>query len=69
MNALDAVRTRLEEIAATATVAAEALGSGAVDLMPAELDRFAGQLDAIAGRLGDVCDRLAVGVDPQRAGR
>jgi hypothetical protein len=54
--------------ASTAETAAGALGAGAVDWLPPELERFAVQLDAIAGRLEDVCERLSVGVDPQRAG-
>jgi hypothetical protein len=68
MNALEHVRMRLQQISDTAGLAAEALGAGAVDWMPAELERFAWQLDAIAGRLEDVCERLAVGLDPQRTG-
>jgi hypothetical protein len=68
MNALEHVRNRLQEISATATLAAETLGAGAVDWMPAELDRFAWQLARLATRLGDVCERLAVGVDPQGEG-
>jgi hypothetical protein len=66
---LEHVRTRLEEISATAGLAAEALGGGTVDWMPAELDRFAHQLERVEARLADVCDRLAVGLDPQGAGR
>ena len=69
MPALDAVRTRLQEISATATLAAEALGAGGVDWMPAELDRFAIQLERVEARLADITDRLAVGVDPQRTAR
>ena len=56
------VRTRLQQISDTAGLAAEALDGGAVDWMPAELDRFALQLDAVFARLVDVCERLAVGV-------
>jgi hypothetical protein len=66
MSARDAVRHRLQEISATAALAAEAIGGAVLDFLPAELERFARQLDAVAGRLEDVCERLAVGVDPQR---
>jgi hypothetical protein len=69
MNALDTIRTRLLAIAATAETAAGALGAGAVDWMPAELDRFALQLERVGARLADITDRLAVGVDPQGEGR
>jgi hypothetical protein len=65
MNALDAIRDHLQAIAATATLAAEALGAGAVDWLPPELDRFAHQLERVGARLADITDRLAVGVDPQ----
>jgi hypothetical protein len=67
MNPLDAVRHRLQESAATAATAAEALNACAVDLLSPELGRLAGALDGIAGRLADVCDRLSVGIDPQGA--
>jgi hypothetical protein len=65
MNALDAIRTRLLCIAATAETAAVALGAGAVDWLPPELERFALQLERVGARLADITDRLAVGVDPQ----
>jgi hypothetical protein len=65
---LRAVRTRLLAIAATAETAAGALGAGAVDWLPAELERFAHQLERVGDRLADIADRLAVGVDPQGAG-
>jgi hypothetical protein len=66
MSALEHVRTRLQEISATASLAARALDGAAVDWLPPELDRFAMQLEAVAARLVDVCERLSVGVDPQR---
>jgi hypothetical protein len=65
MNALDAVRTRLQQVSATAALAAEVLGGATLDFLPPELERFVMQLDAVAGRLEDICERLAVGVDPQ----
>jgi hypothetical protein len=67
--ALDAVRTRLQAIASTAETAAGALGAGAVDWLPPELERFALQLERVGARLEEVCERLSVGVDPQGAPR
>jgi hypothetical protein len=64
----DTIRYRLEAIAAVAQTAAEALGGAALDFLPAELERFAVQLESVEARLADITDRLAVGVDPQRAG-
>jgi hypothetical protein len=52
------VRHRLQEIAATATTAAEALDAG-VDFLDGELGRFLGRLDAMLATLGDVCERLS----------
>jgi hypothetical protein len=69
MNALEHVRMRLQQISATAGLAAEALDGGSVDLMPPELERFAHQLERVLARLEDITDRLAVGLDPQRAPR
>jgi hypothetical protein len=69
VNALDAVLSRLHQIASTASLAARALDGATVDWLPPELDRFAWQLGRLAGRLEDVCERLSVGVDPQGAGR
>jgi hypothetical protein len=65
MNPLDAVRHRLQEIAATASTAAEALDAGSVDFLSPEVARLLGALDGVAGRLGDICERLAAGVDPE----
>ena len=39
----------------------------ALDYLSPELDRFALQLERVGARLADIVDRLAVGVDPQRA--
>jgi hypothetical protein len=69
MNPLDAVKHRLQEIAATASCAAEALDAGGVDFLDGELSRYLGRLDVLADRLADVCGRLALGVDPQGATR
>jgi hypothetical protein len=65
MNSLDEIRHRLQEIATTASTAAEALDASACDFLPPELARLAGALDGIAERLDAVCERLAAGVDPQ----
>jgi hypothetical protein len=67
MNLLDAVRHRLQEIATTASTAAEALDAGRCDFLAPELSRLLGALDGVAERLEVVCERLAVGVDPQGA--
>jgi hypothetical protein len=59
---LEHVRTRLEEISATAGLAAEALDGGAVDLMPAEVERFVMQLMGDPGcRPGVIFQRPAFG--------
>lgn len=65
MDPLDAVRNRLQEIALTASTAAEALEGGRVDLFEAELARLLVYLDAAAGTVVEVCELLAAGVDPQ----
>jgi hypothetical protein len=65
MTPLDAVRQRLQEIATTATTAAEALDTCACDWLAPELGRLLGRLDAVAEGLADVCDRLSAGIDPQ----
>jgi hypothetical protein len=48
MNALGAVRVKLQEISATASLAARAIDGATVDFLPSELERFALQLDAVA---------------------
>jgi hypothetical protein len=65
MTTLASLRQRLQEIAATATTAAEALDAGSVDFLAPEVARLLGALDGVAERLADICDRLAAGVDPQ----
>jgi hypothetical protein len=67
MNALGTTRHRLLAIAEHARTSAEALAGAALDFLPPELDRFALQLERVEARLADITDRLAVGVDPQRA--
>jgi hypothetical protein len=59
------LRARLQEIAATATTAAEALDAGSLDFLPGELARLLAGIDGVAERLADICERLAAGVDPQ----
>jgi hypothetical protein len=59
------VKIRLQEIAATASTAAEALDAGRVDFLPPDLGHVLGALDGVAERLEVVCEGLAVGVDPQ----
>jgi hypothetical protein len=65
MIALTSLKAKLEEIATTAAVAAEALDAGRVNFLAPEVARLVGTLDILAGPLGDVCNRLAVEVDPQ----
>jgi hypothetical protein len=60
------LRERLQEISATASIAAQALDGG-LDYLPGELPRLLMGLDAAHDRLQDVCERLAAGVDPQGA--
>jgi hypothetical protein len=69
MSILDVLRSRMEEIAATATTAAEALDAGRVDYLEPGIARLLGAVDAVADRMADLCDRLAVGVDPQGEGQ
>jgi hypothetical protein len=68
VNTLEAIRSRLLDIAADATTAAEALDGAAADYLPAALPRLLTALDAVGERQGELLERLAVGVDPQRAG-
>jgi hypothetical protein len=65
MNTVADIKARLQEIAAAATTAAEALDAGRVDFLPPELARVLGRLDAVAERLEAACGLLALGVDPQ----
>jgi hypothetical protein len=67
VSTLYAIRERLQEIAASASIAAQALDAGRLDFLPPELSRLLGALDGVRDRLADVCDRLAEGVDPQGA--
>ena len=65
MTPLDAVRHRLQEIAATATTAAEALSTCEVDYLEPEVVRLLGNLDAVAERLTPVREKLAGGAIPR----
>ncbi len=68
-STLTAIRHRLQEIAAAALTAAEAVEVCCCDFIEpeAELGRLLGRLDGVAERLADVCELLAAAVDPQPA--
>jgi hypothetical protein len=67
MNLADAIRQRLDILAAASATAAQALDGAALDLPEGALAELLGELEAPAGRLDLVCDRLGAGVDPVRA--
>jgi hypothetical protein len=48
MTTFTSLRQRLQEIAATASTAAEALDAGSVDFLPPEVARLPGALDGVA---------------------
>jgi hypothetical protein len=65
MTLPDAIRARLDGLAACAQTAADALADvHALDLCPGTLAGIAGELDTLAGRLDLVLDRLAGALDP-----
>jgi hypothetical protein len=59
MTTLASLRARLQEIAATASTAAEALDSGSVDFLPGELARLLAGLGAAGDPRRDLCERPA----------
>jgi hypothetical protein len=70
----DAIRARLDGLAASAQPAAEALDGAALDgaaldLAKDTLAEIAGDLDMLAGRLDLLLDRLGAAVDPARCER
>jgi hypothetical protein len=67
MTLLNAIRNRLESLAAQALTTADVLADvDRLDLAGDELARLLGVLDGLALRLDRVAGKLAGGVDPTR---
>jgi hypothetical protein len=64
MTYADAIRARLDALAAAAQTGADAFDGAALDLPEATLAAILAELDGLAGRLELALDRLGAGVDP-----
>jgi hypothetical protein len=67
VQARDAIRLPLDELATAVETASDALDGAAVDLAEGTLDQLLTELLTLEGRLELVLDRLSAAVDPAGA--